>query len=112
MRSRYQHDGSVDYHAESEHEILRRADEALERQRLAAQSTAPMIPPVSGIAKSPRPAAAQCATTLTTPQFPHDEIATRLTPKLSPLTTPESGLGWPPSPSSSNATSQVKGRRH
>jgi hypothetical protein len=111
MRSRYQHDGSVDYHAEGEHEILRRADEALERQRLAAHSAVPMNLSVPGLAKSSRPTGAPGATPLA-PPFPHEEIAARLTPKLTPTTMLESGLSWPPSQSPSSATSPTKSRRH
>ena len=88
MRSRYGHDGSVDYHAESEHEILRRAEEALERQRLAEHANqaashlshyaAPIAPSAGGSSNS-------SAAAITTPKYPHDEIAARLAVVPAPL---------------------------
>ena len=39
MRSRFNHDGSIDPHAHHEHEVMRRAEEALERRRLQEHAT-------------------------------------------------------------------------
>ena len=111
MRSRYQHDGSVDFHAESEHEILRRAEEALERQRQAAHATAAVSPVVPmGMPMPSRPTGA-AGSAVPAPQFPHEEIAARLAPKPTPITTSEAGLAWPTSPSPSTSTSRARARR-
>lgn len=91
MRSRYHHDGSVDDHAHSEHEILRRADEALEQQRLQEHAlraagtlipAAPLGAPLGGISSAATTSKAHALAER--PRMPHETLAAGLVPTLTP----------------------------
>ncbi len=48
MRARFTHEGALDHHAHNEHELFRRAEAALERQRrLEQQATLAPVPAAS-----------------------------------------------------------------
>lgn len=109
MRSRFNHDGSLDHHAHNEHELLRRADEALERQRREAHTakTAEQLPLGQGLGSSGSalaaknkhsaspPVPAQSPMGGMVPKMPHEELAERFAVKP---TRPhvEPTLAWPP----------------
>ena len=104
MRSRYNHEGEIDYHADAEHDILRRADEAIERRRIAEQATVVAEHHAAlgsasslGMAKPTTANAAESAIAAVAPKMPHEELAERFAAKATPLT----AAGWP----ASNATS-------
>ena len=99
MRARFTHDGSLDPHADNEHELFRRADEALERQRreahaatAAAQSgyNGMAAPPTNGIA-SPVSTGQTTSAAVAAPKMPHEELAERFALKPTTLTTPTRG---------------------
>ncbi len=116
MRSRYHHDGNVDPHADSEHEILRRADEALERRRLddhasrmAEHASLGKIANPLGGAASPLKGTKAAVAGLGTPTMPHEDFP--LVPKLTPPGgTPD---GWPvrQAPKTTPGTRAVRIRR-
>jgi hypothetical protein len=106
MRSRYNHEGEIDYHADTEHDILRRADEALERRRLAEQASvvaehhsALGAVPTLGLAKLSGSEAAESPIAAATPKMPHEELAERFAAKAAPL----SAASWSPSTTTSSA---------
>jgi len=114
MRSRYNHEGEIDYHADTEHDILRRADEALERRRLAEQASivaehhsALGAVPTLGLAKLSGSEAAESPIAAATPKMPHEELAERFAVKATPLTT----AGWPPSKTNGSAGNNPSRRR-
>ena len=114
MRSRYTHEGEIDYHADTEHDILRRADEALERRRLAEQASvvaehhsALGAVPTLGLAKLSGSEAAESPIAAATPKMPHEELAERFAAKAAPL----SAAGWPPSKSNGSAGNNSSRRR-
>ena len=93
MRSRFSHEGSLDHHADNEHDLLRRADEALERQRQEAHAA--MAVGQSAHGNRPAPHSNGIATPISTgpttlaaamPKMPHEEIAERFA--LKPATPP------------------------
>ena len=106
MRSRFNHEGALDHHAENEHELFRRADEALERQRQFDHAARASEHTVLGASiLQPRNSFASPIGTANTgisgamPRMPHDEIAERLAVKSTPLATAQAALSWPPRPS-------------
>ncbi len=104
MRSRFTHEGQLDHHAHNEHELFRRAEEALERQRRmdhAARSTEPStlganVPATVKGFGLPLASSQNSATASALPKMPHEEIAERIALKPSPLTTSENTVAWPP----------------
>lgn len=102
MRSRFNHEGALDHHADSEHELLRRADEALERKRqmehaakAAEQATASAITsPLSNHVVSPLGAISSGAA-MVAPKMPHEEIAERFAVKPVALPSINSQFVWP-----------------
>lgn len=113
MRSRYNHEGEIDYHADTEHDILRRADEALERRRIVEQaslvaehhaalgqvSSLGLAKPTTGALESPMAAAM--------PKMPHEEMAEQFAAKATPLT----AANWPTTNTSSSAGHNPSRRR-
>lgn len=81
MRSRFSHDGQLDHHADNEHDLFRRAEEALERQRQqshatqASEHTTVVAPLTNGLPSPSSAASAQPA--IAVPKMPHEEIAER-----------------------------------
>jgi hypothetical protein len=122
MRSRFNHDGTLDHHAENEHELFRRADEALDRQRRldhAAKAGAGVqamgdttLSPLKSSAASPL-GGAQAANGLTAPKMPHEELAERMALKPAAVATVETALAWPARTSGANAATATRsiGRR-
>ena len=121
MRSRFSHDGSLDHHADNEHELLRRADEALERRRqeahaakAAAQATlgSTLSPLNKGVA-SPLGAGHPSMGAAVT-KMPHEELAERFALKPAPPQVAPA-LNWPPrTGTGANAigTTRGHGNRH
>ena len=120
MRSRFNHDGSLDHHAHNEHELLRRADEALERQRSEAHAAKTAEQVTLGSTLSPRnrgPASplgvGQSPREAMVPKLPHEELAERFALKP-PRPQVEPTLAWPPRTKAgvnSNNTARSHGNR-
>lgn len=114
MRSRYNHEGEIDYHADTEHDILRRADEALERRRLAEQAalvadhhSALGSVPSLGLAKLSTAEAGESPAAIAAPRMPHEELAECFAVKASPLT----AAGWPTNNASGSVANTPSRRR-
>ncbi len=114
MRSRYNHDGSLDYHADSEHEILRRADEALERRRLAERAavaaehhSALNTGSSLGLSAPLSAATSESPISAAVPKMPHEELAERFAAQATPFSTSK----WPTSNSLQPAGNAASRRR-
>jgi hypothetical protein len=102
MRSRFNHEGALDHHADNEHDLLRRADEALERRRQmdhaakAAEQAA--TGGITSTLRSHMPSplgTASSGVAATTPKMPHEEIAERFAVRPVALPSINSQFAWP-----------------
>ena len=97
MRSRFNHEGSLDPHADNEHELLRRAEEALERQRQEAQAAVATAHGARANAGAAPALTKPSSLPVSTPAMPHEAIAERLAlkPTTSSPVLPNQGQGMP-----------------
>lgn len=102
MRSRFNHEGGLDHHADNEHDLLRRADEALERKRQMDHATKAAEQASAGAITStlrshiPSPlGATSSGAAAATPKMPHEEIAERFAVRPVALPSVNSQFVWP-----------------
>lgn len=103
MRSRFNHDGTLDHHADNEHDLFRRADEALERQRQLDHSVRSVEQTgqtaTASSSKSPIPSplgtGTQSGAGTLAPKMPHDELAERMAVKPTTPASADTALAWP-----------------
>ncbi len=103
MRARFNHEGVLDHHADNEHDLFRRAEEALERQRQADHAARFTEPTGSVTALTPlrqglgNPLATVGATSAAVaPRMPHEDLAERFAVKpANALPVTEAALAWP-----------------